>query len=258
MAAFAAVIGSSPLFSILLYQALKRVMYAYQEATGTLPTVRTHAPWLRSMRGERPDYGRAASDQRRRADRRGHRDPRRRRLRGLVLLLLGLADRRQRWAARSRLRGLLAGPRSSAGKSGCLLSSGSEVRVLPGALPCFSCTAAACWRPGAQHTPPPWGPASGTTASPRRRCLTAGSDEKRKSGAATGLHGKPQSGPARPSASHRRVIPSKPLGNFVAPLTVTSSSRTCAPRPRPGLQRSRSKSARCPAISSSAAVVLRE
>ena len=32
-------------------------MHAYQETTGTLPTVRTHAPWLRSMRGERPDYG---------------------------------------------------------------------------------------------------------------------------------------------------------------------------------------------------------
>jgi hypothetical protein len=32
------------------------VSWAYQEATGTLPTVRTHTPWLRSMRGERPDY----------------------------------------------------------------------------------------------------------------------------------------------------------------------------------------------------------
>jgi len=48
-------------FSIGLYQALKYVMHAYQEATGTLPTVRTHAPWLRSMRGERPDYRAAAS-----------------------------------------------------------------------------------------------------------------------------------------------------------------------------------------------------
>ena len=57
MAAFAAVIGSLAVFSILLYQALKRVMYAYQETTGTLPTVRSHAPWLRSMRGERPAYG---------------------------------------------------------------------------------------------------------------------------------------------------------------------------------------------------------
>jgi hypothetical protein len=47
-------------FSIGLYQALKYVMHAYREATGTLPTVRTHAPWLRSMRGERPEYGGAA------------------------------------------------------------------------------------------------------------------------------------------------------------------------------------------------------
>jgi hypothetical protein len=57
MAAFAAVIGCLAAFSIGLYQALKYVMHAYQESTGTLPTVRTHAPWLRSMRGERPEYG---------------------------------------------------------------------------------------------------------------------------------------------------------------------------------------------------------
>jgi hypothetical protein len=57
MAAFAAVIGCLALFSVVLYQALKYVLHAYQEATGTLPTVRTHAPWLRSMRGEREDYG---------------------------------------------------------------------------------------------------------------------------------------------------------------------------------------------------------
>jgi membrane protein YdbS with pleckstrin-like domain len=56
MAAYAAVIGSLAVFSVGLYQALKYVMHAYQETTGTLPTVRTHAPWLRSMRGERPDY----------------------------------------------------------------------------------------------------------------------------------------------------------------------------------------------------------
>ena len=60
MGAFAAVIGSLAVFSILLYQALKHVMHAYQETTGTLPTVRTHAPWLRSMRGERPDHAAAA------------------------------------------------------------------------------------------------------------------------------------------------------------------------------------------------------
>jgi predicted secreted protein len=60
MGAFAAVIGCLALFSILLYQALKYVLHAYQEATGTLPTVRTHAPWLRSMRGERPEHGAGA------------------------------------------------------------------------------------------------------------------------------------------------------------------------------------------------------
>ena len=56
-----AVVACLTVFSIGLYQALKYVMHAYREATGTLPTVRTHAPWLRSMRGERPDYGGAAS-----------------------------------------------------------------------------------------------------------------------------------------------------------------------------------------------------
>ena len=61
MLAFVAVILCLAAFSIGLYQALKYVMHAYQEATGTLPTVRTHAPWLRSMRGERPDYHATAS-----------------------------------------------------------------------------------------------------------------------------------------------------------------------------------------------------
>jgi hypothetical protein len=59
MGAVAAVIGCLILFSVGLYQALKYVLHAYQETTGTLPTVRTHAPWLRSMRGERPEYGAA-------------------------------------------------------------------------------------------------------------------------------------------------------------------------------------------------------
>jgi predicted secreted protein len=56
MGAVVAVVICLVVFSVVLYQALKRVSYAYQEATGTLPTVRTHAPWLRSMRAERPDY----------------------------------------------------------------------------------------------------------------------------------------------------------------------------------------------------------
>jgi hypothetical protein len=54
MGAYVAVIAFLALFSFLLYQALKRVSHVYREVTGTLPTVRTHAPWLRSMRGERP------------------------------------------------------------------------------------------------------------------------------------------------------------------------------------------------------------
>ena len=56
MGAYAVVIISLIAFSWGLYQLLKIVMSAYQDATGTTPTVRTHAPWLRSMRGERPDY----------------------------------------------------------------------------------------------------------------------------------------------------------------------------------------------------------
>jgi hypothetical protein len=61
MGAYAIVIVALIAFSWGLYQLLKVVMSAYQEATGTTPTVRSHAPWLRSMRGERPDYGGSAS-----------------------------------------------------------------------------------------------------------------------------------------------------------------------------------------------------
>ena len=56
MSAFAVVIIALVAFSVGLYQLLKLTMRAYHEATGTAPTVRTHAPWLRSMRGERPEY----------------------------------------------------------------------------------------------------------------------------------------------------------------------------------------------------------
>jgi predicted secreted protein len=56
MGAYAVVIIALIAFSWGLYQLLKRVMSAYQETTGTTPTVRSHAPWLRSMRGERPDH----------------------------------------------------------------------------------------------------------------------------------------------------------------------------------------------------------
>jgi hypothetical protein len=39
-----------------LYQGLQVTSRAYNELTGGEPTVRDHAPWLRSMRGERPQY----------------------------------------------------------------------------------------------------------------------------------------------------------------------------------------------------------
>jgi hypothetical protein len=61
MGAYAVVIISLIAFSWGLYQLLKLTMSAYQDATGTRPTVRTHAPWLRSMRGERLERGAAAA-----------------------------------------------------------------------------------------------------------------------------------------------------------------------------------------------------
>jgi predicted secreted protein len=61
MGAFAVVIVSLVIFSLVLYQLLKLTMRAYQEATGTTPTVRTHAAWLRSMRDERRDAASARS-----------------------------------------------------------------------------------------------------------------------------------------------------------------------------------------------------
>jgi hypothetical protein len=39
-----------------LVRALARVNAAYQDLTGAPKGVRQHAPWLRSMRGERPAY----------------------------------------------------------------------------------------------------------------------------------------------------------------------------------------------------------
>ena len=59
MGAYAVVIFSLIAFSWGLYQLLKITMSAYQDATGTRPTVRSHAPWLRSMRGERPEHSHA-------------------------------------------------------------------------------------------------------------------------------------------------------------------------------------------------------
>ncbi len=43
--------------SFVLAQVLARLGRLYDEAAGTSPTVRHHTPWLRSMRGERPQYG---------------------------------------------------------------------------------------------------------------------------------------------------------------------------------------------------------
>ena len=56
MGAYAVVILSLIAFSWGLYQLLKLAMGAYQDATGTAPTVRSHAPWMRSMRDERHEH----------------------------------------------------------------------------------------------------------------------------------------------------------------------------------------------------------
>jgi hypothetical protein len=42
--------------SLVLAQILSRLGIAYDKLTGAGPTVRQHTPWLRSMRGERPQY----------------------------------------------------------------------------------------------------------------------------------------------------------------------------------------------------------
>ena len=42
--------------SLLLVRILAILGAAYDDLTGQAPTVRTHAPWLRSMRGERERY----------------------------------------------------------------------------------------------------------------------------------------------------------------------------------------------------------
>jgi hypothetical protein len=55
MAAVAVVFVTFIAISILLVKVLARLQAAYDDATGA-PTVRQHVPWLRSMRGERPQY----------------------------------------------------------------------------------------------------------------------------------------------------------------------------------------------------------
>jgi hypothetical protein len=42
--------------SFVLAQMLSRLGIVYDKLTGVSPTVRQHTPWLRSMRGERPQY----------------------------------------------------------------------------------------------------------------------------------------------------------------------------------------------------------
>jgi predicted secreted protein len=53
MAAVAIVVVSLIVICIGLYQALKLTSRAYDDVAGHAPSVRTHAPWLRSMRDER-------------------------------------------------------------------------------------------------------------------------------------------------------------------------------------------------------------
>lgn len=57
MSAVAVVVIVLGACSFLLYQLMKRIGHAYNAAAGHVPSVRTHAPWLRSMRGERESYG---------------------------------------------------------------------------------------------------------------------------------------------------------------------------------------------------------
>ena len=56
MAAVVLVVVTLAIISWALYQALKATGRAYDDLTGHTPTVREHAPWLRSMRDERPEY----------------------------------------------------------------------------------------------------------------------------------------------------------------------------------------------------------
>jgi hypothetical protein len=56
MGAIGVVILALAVISAGLYQALQATSRAYDDLTGATPTVRQHAPWLRSMRGERPQY----------------------------------------------------------------------------------------------------------------------------------------------------------------------------------------------------------
>ena len=110
MGAYAVVILALIAFSWGLYQLLKLVMRAYQDATGTAPTVRSHAPWLRSMRDERHEHA-ASTTGISSAERIVVVDgaARGRRLRDLVLLLL--RARRSAAAVAADSSGAARGPR---------------------------------------------------------------------------------------------------------------------------------------------------
>jgi hypothetical protein len=56
MGAIFAVAAVLLVLSLLLLRVLSVLGAAYDKASGAGPTVRTHAPWLRSMRGERELY----------------------------------------------------------------------------------------------------------------------------------------------------------------------------------------------------------
>ncbi|MBN1529805.1 MAG: hypothetical protein JW895_12150 [Thermoleophilaceae bacterium] len=56
MGAVGLVIVALVVISVALYRALQWASSEYDDLTGASPTVRQHAPWLRSMRGERPNY----------------------------------------------------------------------------------------------------------------------------------------------------------------------------------------------------------
>ena len=56
MTAVFVVVVTLALVSFTLVWVLGRLSRAYERMTGQEPTVRQHTPWLRSMRGERPQY----------------------------------------------------------------------------------------------------------------------------------------------------------------------------------------------------------
>ena len=54
MAPVAVVAISMGFLAFVLLRVLRRLGSAYDRATGRQPTIRAHVPWLRSLRGERP------------------------------------------------------------------------------------------------------------------------------------------------------------------------------------------------------------